>query len=351
MARRSKICVVMMMLAFAAVACNLSGDTGEPAAAPTIDVPAVDIRVPVNGMSYAQGTNVIIQAVGTDAGAGVSRIDLQVDDLPIGSSAAPNAAGQSAFIANFEWQAVGQGLHSVTAIAFRQDGTASTPAIINVNVTQARATLPPPPTDPPTQASVQEPPTDPPPPTAVPPSATPSGPRGVTNTGINVRSGPGTVYPTIGSLLSGTELELRGKNSDGTWWQVPYGFSLGWVFALYVDETGDLGSVPVVAAPPLPPTATPIPPTAVPPPPATPVPAGPSISFTSTVDESHSYAPGTCFSFFWTVTGVSGVYFNGEGVPGEGSREVCPGSTTTYHLFVEKTDGTTEDRAITATIN
>jgi hypothetical protein len=61
--------------------------------------------------------------------------------------------------------------------------------------------------------------------------------------------------------------EITGKSADGAWWQVkiPTQYSstgLGWVSASYVIPQ-NAGSVPVVAAPPAPPTvaATAVPPT------------------------------------------------------------------------------------------
>ncbi len=354
-ARRFHLLLVVMVLSLAALACNLPGLGGEPAGqsaetGPGIDAPVVEIRVPTNGMSFAEGTLVIIQVAATDAGAGVSRVDLLVDDLPVGSQNAPNAAGQSAFIANFEWQALGQGLHSVSAVAFRADGTASSPAVISVNVVAAPPTQVQPTATPqqPTAAPEQteEPTPEPAQPTEPPPTPTSSSPRGVTTTGMNVRNGPSTLYPIIGSLLAGTDLELVGRNADSSWFVVPYGLSQGWVFGGLLTVTGEVSSLPVISAPPPPPTATPIPPTAA----ATQPPAGPSISFTSTVGEGQTYPSGTCFTFWWSVSGVSAVYFQGEGVPGEGSREVCPTTTTTYTLHVVLTDGSAEDRQITANI-
>lgn len=355
MVRRPKWIFVLVMLALAALACNVPGLTPQEAvddSPPPPAVPSVDIRVPVNGMSYAEGTNVIIQVVGSDAGAGISRIDLLVDDVAAGSSTAPNAAGQAAFLETFEWLAQGQGLHSISAVAYRQDGTASEPAMTSINVVGAAPTRQPttaPATAVPTEEPSQTQPTEEEATEAPQPTATSNKPRGVTTAGLNVRSGPTTFHPILGALLGGTEVDLLARNADSSWFIVPYGLSQGWVSGFYLTISGDVNSLEVRTAPPPPPTSTPIP-TAIPVTAAPTVPAGPSISFTSTVGDG-SYPSGTCFTFWWEVTGIKAVYFNGEGVTGSGSREVCPTATTTYTLRVVKPDDSVDERSITANIN
>ncbi len=358
MAPRSKLVGVLLVLALAAMACNLAGSVEAPAQGEArADAPSVTIRVPANGTSFAEGTRVIIQALGTDSGPGVSRIDLQIDDRPAGSSVAPIQAGQSAYLANFEWTAQGQGLHSITATAYRQDGTAGAPAVVSVNVVAA-----PPaqggqdtptseqPTSAPQQPTQTPQPSATPQPTSPPATETPSTPRGRINAGVNVRSGPSTFYPIIGGLIAGTEVELLGRNADGTWFLVPYALSDGWVYGQFVDVLGgDVGSLPVPNVPPPPPTATPIPPSPTPVP-VTPTVAQPYARFWSTVAEGQTYPPGTCFSFFWETGNVREVYFQGEGVAGNGQREVCPTQTTTYTLHVVYQDGGVQDFHITAPI-
>lgn len=91
---------------------------------------------------------------------------------------------------------------------------------------------------------------------------------------LNVRSGPGVAYLVLGALRAGQSAEIRGVSTDGDWLQIAYARApqgVGWVSRRYVLVSGDLGGVPVVAAPPLPtpsptPTATP---TATPPVPET----------------------------------------------------------------------------------
>jgi uncharacterized protein YraI len=363
MTRRSIITFVLAMLALASLACNLTGTGDAPADAPAaaVEAPTVEIRVPVNGMEFAEGTTVIIQVVGTDNGTGVSQIDLQVDDLPAGSLQAPNPAGQTAFIANFEWPAQGIGGHSITAIAMRADGTASPPATISVNVVQAQPTAVPPTNTPePTavpeeQEPAEEEPTEEPEQVEEEPTEepTPSGPTGVTTAGVNVRRGPGTGYDVIGSLLAGFEMELNGRNADSTWFRAPYALSEGWIYAPLLTTSGDTGSLPVINVPPPPPTATPIPPTPIPATaaPATTAPSQSTVDFRSTATDGQTYPPGTVIRFIWNVTGVKEVYFDGQAVTGSGEAERTVNSSRSYTLRVVYPDGSVREFSIPIGIN
>ncbi|MCB0257467.1 MAG: protein kinase, partial [Anaerolineae bacterium] len=93
------------------------------------------------------------------------------------------------------------------------------------------------------------------------PTATPAAPMAVASGQTNLRAGPGTGYPVVGSLTAGREVKIIGKNEAGTWWQLDSedGESV-WVIANLVETTGAVDTVEVVAAPPTPttaPTATP----------------------------------------------------------------------------------------------
>jgi uncharacterized protein YraI len=90
--------------------------------------------------------------------------------------------------------------------------------------------------------------------TPVPPTPTPEAVVVAVN-GLNLRSGPGTIYNVIGSLKKGDILDIQGRNAAGDWIQVvPAGSNEeGWVSAKpqYV-EIMDLDTFPVVEAPNLP---------------------------------------------------------------------------------------------------
>lgn len=131
------------------------------------------------------------------------------------------------------------------------------------------------PTEPPTPTATPVPPTDTP--TPVPPTDTPTttptteptatatpvpAPQVVAQgQGLNVRGGPGTVYPVIGEMRQGDTANVIGRNGDGSWWQISLDDgSEGWVVASLVATSGPVDAVEVAASIPAPPpTATPRP--------------------------------------------------------------------------------------------
>ena len=86
--------------------------------------------------------------------------------------------------------------------------------------------------------------------TAIPLEATPtpSGPVGQVILLLNVRSGPGTSFNTLGMLEPGVSVSLTGKNTTASWFQVVYPAGPGghgWVNAEYV-QTEDAADLPVL---------------------------------------------------------------------------------------------------------
>jgi hypothetical protein len=166
----------------------------------------------------------------------------------------------------------------------------------------------------------------PPPP---PPTAPPEAPAVTITANVNVRAGPGTEYPRLGTLAAGETFQALGKNADGTWWQIAYPAGpggVGWVSAGYTAPNAAAAGVPVVTAPPPPtPTVTPVPPT--------PTPTGPQAPaihyFTC---EPCSIEPGGSSTLRWDLSGAKAAYLDGQGVTAPGSRVVSPGQTTTYRL-------------------
>jgi hypothetical protein len=81
---------------------------------------------------------------------------------------------------------------------------------------------------------------------------------------LNLRSGPGTVFPVIDVLPVNTQLRPLGRNADASWVEVqplPDG-RIGWVAAAprFIECTFDLMTLQLAASPPTPrPTATPSP--------------------------------------------------------------------------------------------
>ncbi len=102
--------------------------------------------------------------------------------------------------------------------------------------------------------------------TAVVPTAEPGIPMVSAITNAPVYAGPGSVYPTVGTMLAGQTAEVVGSSADRSWWVVRFPAAAsgqGWVAATLVQPT-NTDNVPVVAPPPTPqPTSTPAPPLAV----------------------------------------------------------------------------------------
>jgi hypothetical protein len=82
-------------------------------------------------------------------------------------------------------------------------------------------------------------------------------------------------------------------------------------------------------------------------PPATPLPGSATISFRA---DRTALGPGECTTLRWDVENVQGVYLGGVGVTGHGTRQVCPGTTTTYTLRVALSDGSTVNRTVTISV-
>lgn len=81
------------------------------------------------------------------------------------------------------------------------------------------------------------------------------------NSNINLRSGPGTAYDAIGVLTAGDTLDIVGRNSDLSWWQVATPAGLAWVAANVVTANNIDETIPVIDVPPpiIPPTPTSLP--------------------------------------------------------------------------------------------
>jgi hypothetical protein len=97
---------------------------------------------------------------------------------------------------------------------------------------------------------------------------------------------------------------------------------------------------------PIPPTDTPIPPTDTPVPTDTP---WPPAQVDLRADDT-SLVQGECTTLRWDVEYATAVFLNGGGVPGHGTQEVCPASTTTYDLHVEAPSGNV-DRSVTINVS
>lgn len=100
------------------------------------------------------------------------------------------------------------------------------------------------------------------PPADLPPTLQPYTPYLITTANLNVRSGPGTQYPSYGVAQEGTTFSVDGVSVDGAWWLVAINPNIiqtgqGWISTDYANAYF-VDNVPVVAAPLLP-TDLPVP--------------------------------------------------------------------------------------------
>jgi len=88
-------------------------------------------------------------------------------------------------------------------------------------------------------------------------TGTPIGPYIIVNTDqeqINVRSGPGTNYPSVGVVIGGEQIPAKGKSVAGLWIQIVYPGvegGLAWVYTPLVTVHGT-AELPIVEEPPTP---------------------------------------------------------------------------------------------------
>jgi len=54
---------------------------------------------------------------------------------------------------------------------------------------------------------------------------------------LHLRRNPDASSESLGLIPSGTQLEVLGRNSDGTWLQVEYNGVRGWINASFVSVT------------------------------------------------------------------------------------------------------------------
>lgn len=298
----------LMLVAIALAGCSLSGPTGGGAPQTTFEgAPVVNISSPLPNATFLEGTVVNIMARIENAGPDVAAVRIELNGELVGEVANPNASGAAAFTITQSWPTSNQGQYTISVVATRADGTASTPATTSVTIIKqatigntgndttgnnnndsAGSQASPTPqtsntnnnqspstdnssssgsnTDTSNQTAPTARPTNTPaPPTNTPEptkSPTPSKPMAVVVSGANLRKGPSTVFdPPVGSIAANQEAEILAVSPGRDWYKIRYYNSEAWIFASLVTTTGNVGSLPVDAGPPtpLPPTATPIP--------------------------------------------------------------------------------------------
>ena len=124
---------LFLVLSLLLAGCNLVNQA-ELTAEPTVDIPTIEILEPTNNRQIVEGTEFSFDIVAQDSGAGVSQINLYIDETLIGEAFPVEDDTVPVFRATINWLAQGQGNHFVEAIAYRLDGTESTGAKIVIEV-------------------------------------------------------------------------------------------------------------------------------------------------------------------------------------------------------------------------
>jgi len=319
----------------------------------TPTTPSVFIQSPVAGSQVPINQPVIVNATASDSN-GVTRAELWVGGNVVDQQESAIPEGQPTFPVTLRWTPTAVGSYTLEVRAYNSLGVASAPT--TVMITAAGETG---------QVGT---------PTPTPPGETPAPggpPSAVTTTDLNVREGPGQEYSVTGLLPVNTEVEVTGKNEDGSWWQIAYppdSAGRGWIFAAFTRPS-NTENVPIVQTP-VPPvptetlTATPTAttsatasPTSSPTATHTPTPtsttvAGPIVEIGATKTTINA---GECTTLQWhiefvTAAFLSGGEFSNYGVTGPvGQINTCPTGTTTYVLRAETASGPIE-RSVTVTV-
>jgi uncharacterized protein YraI len=367
---RFSILTALLGLLAATLACSIG-------TAKTVAKPTVVITFPPAGTSFAVGQDVVVQSVAADP-QGISRVELWVDGQLAHTQAVVPAA--TSYTASQPWKPAVIGSHIVEVRAFNVNNVTNDPAQVVVTVAEAVAEATPIPgaADTPTPTNVP-PGVDTPTATTLPadtpvvPTLEYGGqPTVVALIGLNVRSGPGTGYPVIGTLPAGQAARITGQNADGTWWQIvfpPDSGGRGWVSSSTQYGTAyNVESVPIVETPAPPtytptststPTDTPQPthtPTNTPTPTHTPTnvppPQVPTIFYFQS--DHYTITAGQSATLSWDLANAQWAHLRygstEEGVVAPGHKTVSPGSTTVYTLIAHNAAGdTTAD--VTITVN
>ncbi len=298
--------------------------------------PSVTIISPVPNQQFGLGQPITVVSNSSDP-LGIVRVSLVANGQVVASQQNPQPQPNQVFTVSQSWLPEIPGNQVLQVLAYNPAGVVGPSNLLYVQL--VTTTPEPPPTLTPTPIPVATP--------TPPPTVTFSPYPYVVVTsvdGLPVRRGPSTTYDQIGTLLRRKPASILGRADvgAGNWWQIDYPpgpSGPGWIpdnpdfAAAYNTE-----NVPNVGPPP-----TPIP---------TPVPtsvSGPDvqpIQIDFWVDRT-SIQKGECVTFYWNVSGVQAVYFEGEGVPGENqSRRECPDKSKTYALRVTNVDQTVDTRYI-----
>ena len=220
--------------------CTLTGQrlTPEPLVTPTDIVtgkPSVVISSPENGDEVTVGDDILVSATATDTG-GVTRVQMFANDTLVKTVTSLEADGDQTLPVVLDYAARTAGDLTLEVIAYR-GSVASDPASVSIAVLEE-------------EVIIQDP-ID----TNTGPVIDPNDPtcRILTNLNLNYRTGPGTNYDRLGTLVAGTQIPIIGRVGNNSWWRVQVNtFTQAWVSSDFTTEYGNCLNVPVLAPPPTP---------------------------------------------------------------------------------------------------
>ena len=190
--------------------------------------PKLTIRLSPSEIAAGQTVDIRIEA---DDNVAVTRLELLLDERPLGEEPSGRAAAQKLHVA---WTPEEPGVYQLLVRAGDAEG----------NVAQEELTV-----------TVREAPTATPTPTATlmlptaTPTATPAISAEVTAASLNVRAGPGTSFSRLGIVRRGQRLTVLARNAEGTWLHICcVDGQRGWISAAYVKLSQPLEVIPIATA-------------------------------------------------------------------------------------------------------
>lgn len=129
-----RIAVALVLLILCLCGCNLNAAARTPTPPPTPDIPQVSFNAPVNNARVFEETLLDIDLVATDYGQGISKIALYVDGTLLDEAESEGGPTKPIFRVEMNWLTEGVGAHTLSAIAYRPDGTPSEETIIVIEV-------------------------------------------------------------------------------------------------------------------------------------------------------------------------------------------------------------------------
>jgi len=224
---------------------------GSPAPPPT-----ASITLPVANAQFRAGDEVRIE--GRVTGSGIRQVDVFINNQKYATVDQP--VGPDEFLVAVSWIApaemAGTSVIQLKGVNDRGESVVASDAVfITIQPPQPVPTPTSEPTPIPTLAASV---TDTPQATAgapatpansgAPPSAALLSPR-PENDYVNVRAAPDLTAQQLGQISKGQSVPVRGRNADGTWYQISFPAGpggVGWVFAAVASVTGATADLPVV---------------------------------------------------------------------------------------------------------